>query len=185
MADAKTYTEDEHIAILSDRVTTETASLTAERDQLKILDLVRRMPNRTWKDIQLASLIGKRADVAKAKLLETGKLETVREAFFDGNQRKVTRDVLKAVEQDSGTAADSPPSVPEEDVVKLHRRIAAIGQVRYVVHIHPLVPFQIAIRHHDRRVCSQSHHLNLPTHHHVFAKLPFVAHAGSLRTIAK
>lgn len=35
MADSeKTYSEKEHIAILSDRVTTETASLTAERDQL-------------------------------------------------------------------------------------------------------------------------------------------------------
>lgn len=35
MADnEKTYSEKEHIAILSDRVTTETASLTAERDQL-------------------------------------------------------------------------------------------------------------------------------------------------------
>lgn len=33
--DNKTYTEDEHVAILADRVTRETASLTAERDQLK------------------------------------------------------------------------------------------------------------------------------------------------------
>lgn len=32
--DKKTYSEDEHIAILADRVTKETASLTAERDQL-------------------------------------------------------------------------------------------------------------------------------------------------------
>lgn len=34
MADEKTYSESEHIAILSDRVTKETANLTAERDQL-------------------------------------------------------------------------------------------------------------------------------------------------------
>jgi actin-related protein len=35
MADSdKTYSESEHIAILADRVSTETASLTAERDQL-------------------------------------------------------------------------------------------------------------------------------------------------------
>lgn len=34
MADEKTYTEGEHIAILSDRLTKETADLTAERDQL-------------------------------------------------------------------------------------------------------------------------------------------------------
>lgn len=34
MADEKTYSEDEHIAILADRVTRETADLTAERDQL-------------------------------------------------------------------------------------------------------------------------------------------------------
>lgn len=34
MADEKTYTEAEHIAILSDRLTKETADLTAERDQL-------------------------------------------------------------------------------------------------------------------------------------------------------
>lgn len=33
MADSKTYSEDEHIAILTDRVTKETAELTAERDQ--------------------------------------------------------------------------------------------------------------------------------------------------------
>lgn len=32
--DNKTYSEDEHIAILADRVARETASLTAERDQL-------------------------------------------------------------------------------------------------------------------------------------------------------
>lgn len=32
--DKKTYTEDEHIAILSDRVAKETAELTAERDEL-------------------------------------------------------------------------------------------------------------------------------------------------------
>lgn len=34
MADKKTYDEDEHLAILTDRVARETASLTAERDQL-------------------------------------------------------------------------------------------------------------------------------------------------------
>lgn len=34
MADDKTFTEDEHLAILSDRVTKETAELTAARDQL-------------------------------------------------------------------------------------------------------------------------------------------------------
>lgn len=34
MAGDKTYSEDEHLAILSDRVTKETAGLTAERDQL-------------------------------------------------------------------------------------------------------------------------------------------------------
>lgn len=34
MADEKTFTESEHIAILTDRVTTETASLTEARDQL-------------------------------------------------------------------------------------------------------------------------------------------------------
>lgn len=34
MADEKTYSEQEHIAILSDRVAKETADLTAERDQL-------------------------------------------------------------------------------------------------------------------------------------------------------
>jgi hypothetical protein len=34
MADEKTYSENEHIAILSDRVAKETADLTAERDQL-------------------------------------------------------------------------------------------------------------------------------------------------------
>ena len=36
MADEqKSYTEDEHLAILADRVTKETASLTGERDSLK------------------------------------------------------------------------------------------------------------------------------------------------------
>lgn len=34
MADEKTFSETEHIAILSDRVATETSALTAERDQL-------------------------------------------------------------------------------------------------------------------------------------------------------
>ena len=34
MADAKTFSEEEHLAILADRVSKETASLTAERDQL-------------------------------------------------------------------------------------------------------------------------------------------------------
>lgn len=34
MADEKTFSESEHIAILADRVRTETADLTAERDQL-------------------------------------------------------------------------------------------------------------------------------------------------------
>ena len=35
MADERTYSQDEHIAILDDRVKRETADLTAERDQLK------------------------------------------------------------------------------------------------------------------------------------------------------
>lgn len=35
MADEKTYSENEHLAILADRVTRETADVTAERDQLK------------------------------------------------------------------------------------------------------------------------------------------------------
>lgn len=34
MADAKTYSEQEHLAILADRVATETASLTGERENL-------------------------------------------------------------------------------------------------------------------------------------------------------
>jgi len=34
MADEKTFSENEHLAILADRVQTETAALTAERDQL-------------------------------------------------------------------------------------------------------------------------------------------------------
>lgn len=34
MADEKTFSENEHLAILADRVTKETATLTAERDQL-------------------------------------------------------------------------------------------------------------------------------------------------------
>ncbi len=82
---------------------------TLERDQLRVLELIQRMPNRPWREIGLASgMGGKRADAARSKLIETGKLESVREVFYDAMQRRQTKDILRV----SGGNTASLPSIP-------------------------------------------------------------------------
>ena len=83
---------------------------TVERDQLRILDLVARMPNRSWKDISLASGLGRRAEIARGKLLETGKLESIREIVYDANHKRSTRDILKV--GNTGPSPDVPKVEP-------------------------------------------------------------------------
>jgi len=69
MADEKTYSEQEHIAILADRVAKETTNLTAERDQLQAEKV--ELENKL--DVELSA-----REAAEAKATET---ETSFEAF--------------------------------------------------------------------------------------------------------
>lgn len=89
----------------------ERAQATVERDQLRVLELVGKIGHRPWRDIQVSSQLGaRRADAARARLLEMGKIEMVREIQFDSMQRKQVRDTLKVAGN-----ADSPPSVPDTE----------------------------------------------------------------------
>lgn len=89
MAGEKTYSEDEHIAILTDRVAKETAELTAERDQLtgSMTELETKL------DVETSAKVAaeKRADEA-AQALEEFKAQV--EAEREAAARKDTRVAL-------------------------------------------------------------------------------------------
>lgn len=97
MADEKQYSESEHIAILSDRVKTETAALTAERDQLKTeLD--------NGRDIAESAKVALEAerDAAKKELADyKAEIETEREAAGRQEERlKKVRESAKHLGED-------------------------------------------------------------------------------------
>lgn len=71
---------------------------TVEKDMLRVFELVQRMPGRPWRDLRIAAALGsKRADMARAALLEAGRLELRKETFFDQLQRKQHREILVAI----------------------------------------------------------------------------------------
>lgn len=125
MADEKTYTEAEHIAILSDRLTKETADLTAERDQLSSV----KTELETKLDVAEGAKVAaeQRAVEAEAALTEyKGEVEREREAAakkdtrlaelreaaahlddeFFNDEKRVTRVVAMSDEDFQGYLAD-------------------------------------------------------------------------------
>ena len=83
-----------------------------ERDALRILELVEKMPGRQWREIRIASGMTRKADVARARLIEMGKLEVVREVFYDTMQRRQTREIMKVIRNTA-----TPSVVPIVEVV--------------------------------------------------------------------
>lgn len=84
-----------------------------ERDALRILELVDKMPGRQWREIRLASGMARKADIARARLVEMNKLEVIREVFYDTMQRRQTREIMKVIRN------TAPPSVvPSTQVVQ-------------------------------------------------------------------
>lgn len=69
-----------------------------DRDMLMLLDIIARMPMRPWREIRVASRLAQRADVARAKLLETGRIEMVKQEFFDSLHRKQTREIIRVLD---------------------------------------------------------------------------------------
>jgi hypothetical protein len=83
---------------------------TLEADQARILEVVMLRAGRPWKDLVTSSGIPPhRANAARSKLFETGKLEYVKEHYYDSMKRLKTRDIMKV----TGNAAP-PPFVPVE-----------------------------------------------------------------------
>ena len=84
-----------------------------ERDALRIVELIERMPGRGWREIKMASNMGRKADVALARLVEMNKVEVVREVFYDTMQRRQTREIFRMIRN------TAPPSVvPAVEVVQ-------------------------------------------------------------------
>lgn len=69
------------------------------KDQLVVLDFITRMPNRSWREVKLAihGMSHDRKEAARAGLLETGRIEMVKEKGFDNMARPITRETIKAV----------------------------------------------------------------------------------------
>ena len=100
MADPKTYTEDEHLAVLESRVARETADLTAERDQLtsEKAELESKL------DVETAAKVAaeKRAEDAE-KALEDFKAEVAdREAAAERKDQRLekAREAAKHLDDD-------------------------------------------------------------------------------------
>ena len=125
MADPKSFTEDEHLAILEDRVNRETADLTAERDQLKSekaeleskLDVetaakVAAEQRATAAEEALENFKQEVADREAAAAKKSERLEKAREAakhlddkFFE-DEKRVERIVAMSDESFEGYVAD-------------------------------------------------------------------------------
>jgi putative DNA primase/helicase len=72
------------------------AEQTLTNDCTRLLDLIRRMPKRPWREIKTAAGANyQRMDAARAKLLEDGIIEQVREEFYDGSSKLQRRDILR------------------------------------------------------------------------------------------
>jgi chromosome segregation ATPase len=100
MADEKTYSENEHIAILSDRVAKETADLTAERDQL-VSDKGELETKLDVAESAKQAAEQKAADAEKALEEFKAQIETEREAAARKDER-----IAKAKETASHLAED-------------------------------------------------------------------------------
>ncbi len=67
-----------------------------ERDSLRLLETVEKMPARPWRDIVLGCGLGnRRAAAARAKLIELNKLEVFRDHYYDTLHRKQVREILR------------------------------------------------------------------------------------------
>jgi hypothetical protein len=64
-------------------------------DGNRVLEIVKKMVGRPWRDMKLATGLGSaRSDAARAKLIEDGKIEEIRETYVDANKRHRTRLVM-------------------------------------------------------------------------------------------
>lgn len=68
-----------------------------EADMLKLLDIIARMPNRAWRDLRSVFGGAQRADMARAELMKSGRIEEVDFEFYDSNHRKQKRRIVRAV----------------------------------------------------------------------------------------
>lgn len=68
-----------------------------EADMLKLLDIIARMPNRAWRDLRSVFGGAQRADMARAELMKSGRIEEVDFEFYDSNHRKQKRRILRVV----------------------------------------------------------------------------------------
>lgn len=86
MADDKTFSEQEHLAILADRVATETANLTAERDQL--VTEKSELENKLDVEVTARAAAEQRATEAENALVEfKSQVEADREAALKKTER--------------------------------------------------------------------------------------------------
>lgn len=66
------------------------------KDEMRVLELILKMPERPWNEIRgAAGFSVTRADIAKSKLLEQGKIQTARTTYVDGMQRMKSRAILQ------------------------------------------------------------------------------------------
>lgn len=147
MADEKTFSENEHLAILADRVTKETANLTAERDQL--VTEKTELENQLDVETTAKTAAEQRADEAEKALADyKTEVEQERESaakkddrlarakevvlddkFFEDESR-VTRIVAMSDEQFDGYLADlgaASKSAPQTTTTSIPRETAMAG----------------------------------------------------------
>jgi membrane protein involved in colicin uptake len=118
MADEKTFSENEHLAILADRVTKETANLTAERDQL--VTQKTELENKLDVEATAKSAAEQRADEAEKALADfKAEIESQREAAAKKDER-----VAKAREVAGHLADDF-----FEDETRLTRIVAMSDEI--------------------------------------------------------
>lgn len=147
MAEEKTFSQDEHLAILADRVHKETAALSAERDQL--VDEKTELENKLDVETTAKSAAEQRADEAEKALADyKAEIEQEREQaakrddrlarakevvlddkFFE-DETRVTRIVAMSDEQFDGYLADlgaASKAAPKTTTTSVPRETAMAG----------------------------------------------------------
>lgn len=118
MADEKTFSESEHIAILADRVRTETANLTAERDQL--VELKTELENKLDVEATAKTAAEQRAEEAEKALADyKAEVEQEREAAAKKDER------IAKVREVAGHLTDD----FFEDVSRVNRIVAMSDEI--------------------------------------------------------
>lgn len=71
----------------------------ADRDQLLVLDVINRLPGRTWREMKAAihGMSNDKKDAARAELIRTGRVELHTEKSFDTKMRPITRETVRAI----------------------------------------------------------------------------------------